>query len=62
MVDPDTLKEQVARLKHASGKKPLILSSATGLGVQDALRAITRSIAEAKRAEAEAQPADAWQP
>ena len=61
-VDPDTLKEQIARLKRASKAKPLILSSATGLGVQDALRAITREMMEAKAAEAEARPAEAWQP
>jgi GTP-binding protein len=62
VVDPDTLKEQVARLKRAAKVKPLILSSATGLGVQDALRAITREMMEAKAAEAERQPAEAWQP
>jgi GTP-binding protein len=56
------LKEQVARLKRASKKKPLILSSATGLGVQDALRALAQEMDAAKRAEAEAQPAEAWQP
>jgi GTP-binding protein len=61
-LDPDTLKEQVARLKRAAKRKPLVLSSASGLGVQDALRAITREIDEGKAAEAERQPAEAWQP
>ncbi len=62
VVDSDTLKEQVARLKRAAKVKPLILSSATGLGVQDALRAITREMQEAKAAEVARQPAEAWQP
>ncbi|AWN42096.1 GTPase ObgE [Methylobacterium durans] len=62
-LDPDTLKEQVARLKRAAKRKPLILSSATGQGVQEALRAVMAEIEAAGAAEAEAAaPATAWQP
>jgi GTP-binding protein len=39
-LDPDTLKEQVARLKRAAKRAPLVLSSASGQGVQEALRAL----------------------
>src|SRR6266700_1645283 len=35
---PDVLKQQMARLKRAAGQTPLVLSSATGTGVRDALR------------------------
>jgi GTPase len=37
---PEMLKEQKARLKRASGRAPLVLSSASGLGVQEVLRAL----------------------
>src|SRR5690349_12943455 len=50
-LDPDTLKEQVARLKRAAKRKPLILSSATGQGVQEALRAVMAEIEAAGAAE-----------
>jgi GTP-binding protein len=39
-LDPDTLKQQVARLKRAAKRAPLVLSSASGQGVQEALRAL----------------------
>ncbi|KAB1076142.1 GTPase ObgE [Methylobacterium planeticum] len=62
-LDPDTLKEQVARLKRASKRKPLILSSASGQGVQDALRAVMAEMDAVSAAAAEqAAPAEAWQP
>ena len=62
-LDPDTLKEQVARLKRAAKRKPLILSSASGQGVQDALRAIMAEMDAASAQAAEhAAPAEAWQP
>ena len=47
---------------HVTGFLNPSLSSATGLGVQDALRALAREMDAAKLAEAEAQPAEAWQP
>ncbi|GEP05660.1 GTPase ObgE [Methylobacterium oxalidis] len=62
-LDPETLKEQVARLKRAAKRAPLILSSATGQGVQEALRAVMAEMDAASAAEAEqAAPAAAWQP
>jgi GTP-binding protein len=64
-LDPDTLKEQVARLKRAAGRKPMVLSSASGLGVQEALRALLAIIDEARTEEArEHAPAidTGWRP
>ncbi len=64
-LDPDTLKEQMARLKRAAKRTPLLLSSASGLGVQEALRALLTIIDEARATEAK-QHAPAidigWQP
>jgi GTP-binding protein len=63
-LDPDTLKEQVARLKRAAKRAPLVLSSASGQGVQEALRALL-SVIDAERtgtsAAATAQEAE-WRP
>jgi GTP-binding protein len=57
-------KQQVARLKRAAGKTPLVLSSASGEGVREALRALLAVIDQA--AERETEPsrtlASAWQP
>ena len=40
-LDPKTLKEQVARLKRAAeARRPLVLSAASGQGVQEALQAL----------------------
>jgi GTP-binding protein len=39
-LDEDTLKEQLARLKRACKRKPFVLSSASGQGVQEVLRAL----------------------
>jgi GTP-binding protein len=52
-LDPDTLKEQVARLKRAAKRAPLVLSSASGQGVQEALRALL-SVVDAERTAASA--------
>ena len=41
-LDEATLKEQAARLKRAAKKTPLVLSSASGQGVEEALRACSR--------------------
>jgi GTP-binding protein len=63
-LDPDTLKEQVARLKRAAKRAPLVLSSASGQGVQEALRALL-SVIDAERtgtsAAATAEAAE-WRP
>ncbi len=50
-VDADTLKQQKDRLKRAAGRAPLLLSAVSGLGVQEALRALLDVIGEAKAAE-----------
>jgi GTPase len=61
-LDDDVRGEQLARLAAASGRDPLVLSSATGLGVPQALRAVLAVIDEASAAEREAVPAPEWQP
>jgi GTP-binding protein len=60
---PEMLKEQTARLKRAAKKTPLLLSSASGQGVQEVLRALLAVIDAARRGanEKESQEA-AWQP
>ncbi|MFL5077022.1 MAG: GTPase ObgE, partial [Microvirga sp.] len=61
-LDPDTLKEQTARLRRAAKRAPLALSSASGQGVREALRALMRVI-EVERTAAEApQAAEEWCP
>jgi GTP-binding protein len=60
---PDAIKEQVARLKKASKKTPLVLSAVSGDGVNEVLRALFKVIARARSGEAEPKVADAaWQP
>ena len=62
-VTPEVLKEQKARLKRAAKKEPMILSAASGQGVQDALRAILSIATEAQQIEiAAAKPAEEWHP
>ena len=46
-VTPDELKKQKDRLKRAAKKTPLLLSAATGEGVQEALQALAEVIGEA---------------
>jgi GTP-binding protein len=60
---PDVIKEQVARLKRASKKTPLVLSAVSGNGVSEVLRALFKVIAQARKGEAEPEVADAaWRP
>jgi GTP-binding protein len=61
-VDAQTLKAQSDRLKRAAKRKPLLLSSASGAGVTEALRALASEIDEAKASEKQVQPAPAWAP
>jgi GTP-binding protein len=44
---PELRKQQLARLKRAAKKTPLVLSSASGEGVQEVLRALLRVIDQA---------------
>ena len=61
-LDPDTLKQQLARLKRACGRSPLVLSSASGQGVTEALRMLFSTIAEAKGVENATDKPATWQP
>ncbi len=63
-LDADALKQQVARLKRAAGRAPLVISSASGQGVQEALRALLGIIDEARGAERKADEPRAaeWRP
>ena len=61
-LDEDTLKEQLKKLKKACGRKPYIVSSASGQGVQEVLQALLAVIDQAK---AEVEPVDSqeeWHP
>lgn len=64
-LSPELLKEQVARLKRAAKRTPIVLSSASGLGVEEALRALFK-VVDAARAEETAQNAPVeetgWRP
>jgi len=60
---PEALKQQVARLKRAAKKTPLVISAATGDGVREVLRALLEAIDD-NRAHDEAPRAAAqgWRP
>jgi GTP-binding protein len=63
-LDEDTLKEQAARLERAAKRAPLLLSSASGQGVQDALRSLAE-VVDRERAAETPVPAEAlsgWRP
>jgi GTPase len=61
-LDPDTLKEQRARLKRAAKRSPIVLSSASGQGVPEVLNALLAAIEEAKDEETAEAPAAEWHP
>ena len=62
-LSPDDIKQQVARLKRAAKKTPLVMSAVSGEGVNEVLRALFKVIARARKGEAEPEVADAaWQP
>jgi GTPase len=54
------VKQQVARLKRAAKKTPLVLSAVAGHGVPEALRALRQIIDQANAAE-NPQETAAWQ-
>jgi GTP-binding protein len=59
---PEQTKQQLARLKRAAKKTPLVISAATGEGVSEVLRAVLKVI-DGARAPAGDQPQQAaWQP
>src|SRR5271169_1879436 len=60
---PEAIKQQVARLKRAAKKTPLVVSAVSGDGVAEVLRALWRVIETARRDGVEASAADAaWHP
>lgn len=65
-VDDDALAEKSSAIQTLTGQSPLLLSSATGAGVTEALRAIMQTIEEARTAEVEdtlpAKDNEAWSP
>jgi GTPase len=59
---PEALKQQVARLKRAAGRTPLVVSAATGAGVPEVLRSLIKVIDDARPADQKLAGAQAWQP
>ncbi len=59
---PEAIKAQTAKLKKACKKTPLVLSSASGQGVQDVLRALFKVIGEANAAAAPVKTKEAIAP
>lgn len=60
---PEAIKEQSARLKKACKKTPLVLSSASGQGVPEVLRALLKVIDKARDLADNPQTEEAaWQP
>jgi GTPase len=57
---PDELKQQVARLKRAARKTPLVISAATGEGVPAALRALLKVIDGARPAAEQPAAEPVW--
>jgi GTP-binding protein len=57
------IKQQVARLKRAAKKTPLVVSAVSGDGVAEVLRALLEVIEQARRGNVETRVADsAWHP
>ncbi|MBM6582539.1 GTPase ObgE [Microvirga sp. BT689] len=61
-LDEDTLKDQLKKLKKACKRTPYVISSASGLGVQEVLQALLTVIDQAKVEEEPAQPQEEWHP
>ncbi|MFT0861395.1 GTPase ObgE [Ancylobacter sp. G4_0304] len=61
-LDPQTLKDQLARLQRAAKKKPLALSAQSGEGVTQALRALAYVIDEGREQEVEKEVHEPWRP
>ena len=59
---PEQLKEQLARLKRAAKKTPLVLSAQSGEGVRDALRALATVITHGREQEAAKEVHETWRP
>jgi GTP-binding protein len=62
-VTPEALKQQVARLKRAAKKTPLVISAVTGDGVREVLRALLKAIEDnLAHDEAPRAAAQGWRP
>jgi GTP-binding protein len=59
---PEQIKEQVARLKRAAKKTPLVVSAHSGQGVQEALRALRQAMDGSVGADAKREIEPAWHP
>src|SRR5690348_14837064 len=57
---PEQIKKQIAKLKKASGRTPLVLSAQSRQGVPEALRALVQVIGEAETARDEKTEEPAW--
>jgi GTP-binding protein len=65
LVDADDLKDKAKKLKRAAKATPLLISSATGAGITDALRMMARAIEDARSADSEMHPGtrtETWKP
>jgi GTP-binding protein len=58
----EELREQIARLKRAAKKTPLVVSAATGAGVPEVVRALRKAIDGARHEQRPSPPLHAWQP
>jgi GTPase len=56
------IKNQSAKLKKAAKKTPLVLSSQSGEGKSEVLRALWTFIADAREGAADKPKEEAWQP
>lgn len=62
-LDAETRRSQIAKLKKAAGRTPLLLSAHSREGIPEALRALLKIIDEERAAEAADQaPAEEWRP
>jgi GTPase len=62
-MNPDEIKQQIAQLKRAAKKTPLVISAVSGEGVKDVLRALLKVIDEAGGGSVARKPvAEVWQP
>jgi GTP-binding protein len=60
---PEAIKAQMAKLKKACKKTPLVLSSASGQGVPEVLRALWKFVGETRETETNARASEAaWRP
>src|SRR5690606_19891378 len=59
-IDAASRKARLAALKKASGTTPILLSAATGEGVEAVLRALAGEIGEARMREAKADADPRW--